>query len=80
VAEIDDVRGVRAAGLLLLFGAIAAVMTHPLAGRMTSSLAENLGDPLLNSWIIGWGSQRLLDGLQGFWQAPIFFPYPDTLA
>jgi hypothetical protein len=74
------VQRVRAAGVLLFFGAIAVVMTHPLAGRMTSALAENLGDPLLNSWIIGWGSQRLLDGLRGFWQAPIFFPYPDTLA
>lgn len=76
----DDVQWVRFVGVVLLFGAIAVVMTHPLAGRMTSTLPENLGDPLLNSWIIGWGSQRLLAGLEGFWQAPIFFPYPNTLA
>jgi hypothetical protein len=74
------VQRVRAAGLLLCFGALAVVMTHPLAWRAASALAENLGDPLLNSWIIGWGSERLLDGLRGFWQAPIFFPYPNTLA
>jgi hypothetical protein len=70
----DALQRVRLGGVVLLFGAIAVVMTYPLAGRMTSTLAENLGDPLLNSWIIGWGSERLLDGLQGLWQAPIFFP------
>ena len=65
----DAFQRVRWVGVVLLFGVIAVVMTYPLAGRMTSALPENLGDPLLNSWIIGWGSQRLLAGLQGFWQA-----------
>lgn len=65
---------------VLLFSVITIAVTYPLVRRMSSTLPGNLGDPLLNAWIIGWGAQRLLAGFQGFWQAPIFFPYDNTLA
>ena len=41
---------------------------------------DPFGDPLLNAWILGWDADRLRHGLQGLWQAPLFYPAPDTLA
>jgi hypothetical protein len=43
-------------------------------------LPGDLGDPLLNAWILGWDAQRLAHGLAGFWDAPILYPARHTLA
>ncbi|MEO5822183.1 MAG: hypothetical protein ABIT71_16890 [Vicinamibacteraceae bacterium] len=64
----------------LLLAAIAVAVTWPLATVLGSALPGNLGDPLLNSWTLGWGSERLAAGLRGFWDGRAFFPYPDTVA
>ncbi len=62
-----------------LSGAIAA--TWPLAARFGRALPANLVDPLLNAAILGWNAQWLTGARRGgFWDAPIFYPYPDTLA
>jgi hypothetical protein len=45
-----------------------------------SALPLNLGDPLLNAWIIGWDADRLRHGLAGLWNAPILYPSTLTLA
>jgi F5/8 type C domain len=42
--------------------------------------AAPFGDPVLNAWILGWGADRLAHGFAGLWTAPLFYPYPDTLA
>ena len=55
-------------------------VTWPLAGTLGSALPGNLGDPLLNAWTLGWGSDRLAAGLQGFWDGRAFFPHDDTVA
>lgn len=65
--------------VLCVLVAGAVLVTWPLATCPGSCLPANLGDPLLNTWIVGWGSQRLLDGLRGFWDAPIFHPYEGAL-
>ena len=62
------------------FTALALAMTFPLAARATRALPGDLGDPLLNAWIIGWDAQRLAHGLAGLWNAPILYPSPQTLA
>lgn len=36
--------------------------------------------PLLNAWTIGWNADRLSHCLQGYWDAPIFFPERGALA
>ena len=36
--------------------------------------------PLLNLWTIWWNSDRLLHGLKGYWNAPIFHPAEETFA
>ena len=64
----------------LLLAAIAIGVTWPLAATPGSVLPGNLGDPLLNTWTLGWGSERLLDGLRGFWAGRAFFPHADTVA
>jgi hypothetical protein len=59
--------------------ALAAAMTWPLAASPGTLLGGGL-DPLLQSWILAWDAHALRTNPAGIWQAPIFFPYPDTLA
>ena len=61
-------------------------MTWPLALGLGSDVPGDLGDSLLNMWILGWGAEhvpRLLTGSIGwseFWNANIFHPDPLALA
>lgn len=66
--------------VVLLLAAITIAVTWPLASRAGSALPGNLGDPLLNTWTLGWGSDRLAAGLQGFWDGRAFYPHTDTVA
>src|SRR5262245_33896274 len=52
-------------------------MTWPLAPRMTTDIAADLGDPLLNAWILAWDVTHLG---RGWWNANIFYPHPYALA
>jgi hypothetical protein len=52
----------------------------PLVLHLDEALPGDLGDPLLNAWILGWDADRLRHGLAGLWDAPIFYPYHHTLA
>jgi hypothetical protein len=71
---------VKRGGLLAaLFLGAALLLTHPLAGSLGSALPGNLGDPLLNTWTLGWGAQWLGGG-RHVWDAPIFHPHDDTFA
>jgi hypothetical protein len=63
------------------------VFTWPLAAGLTRDIPWDLGDSLLNAWILAWDSDRLLRVLSGdlfalrnFWNANIFYPEPLTLA
>jgi hypothetical protein len=62
------------------------VLTWPIAPGIGSDVAGDLGDSLLNMWILGWGAEhvpRLLTGSIGwseFWNANIFHPDPLALA
>ncbi len=62
------------------FTALTLLLTLPLALRSRDHLPGDLGDPLLNTWILAWDADRLLHGLQGLWDAPIFYPATHTLA
>ena len=62
------------------FGAVAVVATWPLVLRLGDALPISLaGGPLLNTLLLAWGADRLLHGLQGWWDLPIFYPYTNTL-
>ena len=66
--------------LLLAFSLATVAMTWPLWQHPTRRLPSDLIDTLLNTWIIGWDADRFRHALRGVWDAPIFFPYRNTLA
>ena len=68
------------AWIALALTGLTAVMTHPLLAGAARALPHDLGDPLLNSFILGWDADRALHGFRGLWSAPFFFPQRDTLA
>ena len=71
-----------------LYGTSAIALTWPLATRLTTAVPWDLGDPLLNSWIVrlGRGSpvavrlRRSARLRAGYWHANIFHPSPYALA
>src|SRR4051812_1690683 len=74
----------RAAGL---YSIIAIVFTWPLVLGLTRDIPWDLGDSLLNCWILEWDAHHLLrflsgdvSAMRGFWNANIFYPEPLTLA
>lgn len=75
----------RPLGPTIAYALLSVVMTWPLAAGLTRDVPADLGDSLLNLWILGWGSERLLDLLRGagsleaFWNGNIFHPAPLTL-
>jgi energy-converting hydrogenase Eha subunit A len=64
----------------LALSAITVVVTFPLAARITDALPGDLGDPLLNCFILAWGASRMPFAVSGVWTAPFYFPLKDTLA
>ena len=68
-----------AAAAVLGFSALTVLMTYPLVREIQGALPNDLGDPLLVAWILGWDADRLRHGLQGIWDAPNFYPYLRTL-
>ena len=68
------------ARVVLIFSALAVAVTWPLAAHLGDSIPSDLGDPLLNAWILGWDADRFRHGFTGLWDAPIFYPYHHTLA
>ena len=62
------------------FVALSLVINAPLLPRLADSLPGNLGDPMLNAWILGWVSDAIVTHPWDLWDAPIFHPHPNTLA
>lgn len=71
----------------LIYLAVAVIFTWPLAAGLARDIPWDLGDSLLNAWILAWDADHLLRFLSGdlssvrnFWNANIFYPEPLTLA
>ena len=70
---------------ILAYTALSIVFTWPLALGIAADVPGDLGDSLLNMWILAWGAEhvpRLLTGAmswQAFWNANIFQPDPLAL-
>src|SRR5687768_18023637 len=72
---------------LAAYTAITLVATWPLARALGRDVAWDLGDSLLNMWILAWDAEQLLAILRGdvsrlatFFDGNIFHPAPLTLA
>jgi hypothetical protein len=70
-----------------LFVVLTLAMTWPLVTDLGGSLPGDLGDSLLNSYVLSWGEKHLVAFLGGdlgsfarWWQANIFYPAPYALA
>lgn len=48
--------------------------TLPVENETLSTVA------LFNAWTIWWNADRISQGFRGYWDAPIFFPEPNTFA
>lgn len=70
---------IRESAVFLLFAALAVAATWPLAIRLPTAVPD-LGDPLLNAWIIDWVGWALIHNPLGVFQAPIFHPAEMPLA
>lgn len=72
---------------LAAYTVITLVMTWPLARGIARDVPWDLGDSILNIWILAWDGQQLrailggdVSRLQHFFDANIFYPAPQTLA
>lgn len=74
-------------GATAAYTVLAVVLTWPLARGLGRDIPSDLGDPLLNTWILAWVADHLWRILGGdltafatFWHANIFYPEPYALA
>jgi hypothetical protein len=73
-------------GVFGIYAALSVALTWPLVLGLGSDVPGDLGDSLLNMWILAWSADhlpRLVTGAIGwseFWNANIFHPEPLTLA
>lgn len=70
-----------------LFAVLAVGMTWPLSTVITTEISGDLGDPVLNCWIMMWTAGRVLRFLKGdwsaladYWNGNIFYPERLTIA
>lgn len=64
--------------IFALFLAMATFLTWPLAIRLDTTVSD-LGDPLLNAWILNWDQTAWTHG-HAVYQAPLFYPAKYPLA
>lgn len=76
-----------AATATALYAVVALVLTWPLAAGLLRDIPWDLGDSVLNCWILQWGADhwlRFLGGdlgaFRGYFNANIFYPEPLALA
>lgn len=68
--------------LLVCLGAlvVAAALTWPTLQHPASTIAADLGDPLLLAYTMSWEGHALLTDPAGLWTTNAFFPEPLSLA
>ncbi|MBE1492682.1 hypothetical protein [Plantactinospora soyae] len=62
-------------GLLL-----AVLLTWPTLRDITSTVPQDIGDPILQAWQIAWGGHGLLHDPTQLWHSNTFYPEPYTYA
>lgn len=67
------------AGALAAFAVLTVLWAWPLPMMLSSHVAADPGDPLLNAWILWWNAQAVPFSTR-WWNAPIFHPMPGALA
>ena len=62
-----------------LFAALSLAWTWPLAAYLSSRIAHDPGDPVLNTWLLWWNAHAVPFTAE-WWDPPIFFPMRGALA
>ncbi len=65
---------------LFFYLCLAVATTHPLWLHLADAVPGDIGDPLLNTWILAWDTHALLTDPLHLFDANIFYPLPHTLA
>lgn len=68
------------AAILAAYTLLALALTWPLAANLTRAVPNDIGDPLLNTWILAWDAHALLTDPANLFNANSFAPLPGTLA
>jgi hypothetical protein len=63
---------------LAYFG-LTVLMFWPLVRDLRTGVPHDIGDPLLNTWILWWNAHAV-PFTQGWWNGPAYWPLPDFLA
>ena len=66
--------------LVVVFLLAAVLTTYPLGLHLARAVPGDIGDPLLNAWILAWDAHALLTDPLHLFDANIFYPLPNTLA
>lgn len=66
-------------GAFAFFFLSAAILTYPLVLQLANTLSD-AGDALQQTWVLGWAVKQLVSDPLLVYEAPIFYPYPHTLA
>ena len=61
------------------FLALALAWLWPVPVWLTTRIAHDLGDPVLNTWILWWNTQAM-PFTERWWNPPFFYPAPNTFA
>ncbi len=76
--------GLRAAvsglSILAVYSLLTLILTHPLLFNLTTAVPNDIGDPLLNTWILAWDAHALLTQPLNLFNPNIFYPLLNTLA
>jgi hypothetical protein len=64
---------------LFAFTALAIAWTWPVAANLTTRVVSDLGDPLLNVWILWWNAQEV-PFTAAWWNPPMMWPMPGAMA
>ncbi len=66
--------------ILIIYTLLTLIMTYPLIFNLTNAVPNDIGDPLLNTWILAWNVHAWLTDPLNLFNANIFHPLPNTLA
>ncbi len=66
--------------ILAVYFLLTLLLTYPLVFNLATAVPNDIGDPLLNTWILVWVDHALLTDPLNLFNANIFYPLPNTLA
>ena len=74
----SSIRGVVTFGIFAAYVLIAIALTYPLIAQIGTGVPSDLGDPLLNTWILWWNAVNI-PLTNAWWNAPAYYPTEGVL-